>query len=93
MSSLQENDDKLVWNFNNKGRYTVKLANKYDMETLVNDEQYRISVDWMRMWKIRVSQRRKVFLWRELRGVLPTHVSLQVRGIPCSDICPHCEST
>ena len=92
MPSLQENEDKVIWKFNSKGHYTVKSAYRYAMESLVNNEEYRILGDWMRMWKMRIPQKCKVFLWRVLRGVLPTCMRQQDRGVPCSDIFPHCET-
>lgn len=37
-SSSPENEDKLLWKFNIKGHYTVKLAYCYVMETLNDNE-------------------------------------------------------
>ena len=33
-----------------------------------------------------------MFLWRALRGGLPTRMRLQDRGVPCTDSCPFCET-
>lgn len=60
--------------------YTVKSAYIYAMETLIDNAEYRVSGDWMRMWNLHIPQRIKVFLWRVLRGVLPTRMRLQDRG-------------
>lgn len=47
----------------------------------------------MRMWRLRIPQRIKVFPWRALRGVLPTRIKLQEKCVPCTRIrCPHCET-
>jgi len=59
MPSFQENEDKLIWKFNSKGHYTVKSAYRYAMESLVNNEEYRIPGDWMRMWKMQIPQKCK----------------------------------
>lgn len=75
-----DGSDKLIWKFNNKGMYTVKSAYMYAMETLIDNAEYRVSSDWMRMWNLHIPQRIKVFLWRVLRGVLPTRMRLQDRG-------------
>jgi hypothetical protein len=72
--------DKLIWKFNNKGHYTVKSAYRYAMETLIDNVEYRVPGDWTRMWNLHIPQRIKVFLWRLLRGVLPTRMRLQDRG-------------
>ena len=50
------------------------------METLVNNEEYRVPSEWLRMWRLCIPQRIKVFLWRMLRGVLPTRMRLQDKG-------------
>ena len=63
------------------------------MESLIDNEEYRISGDWMRMWNLQLPQRVKVFLWQALRGVLPTRMRLQDRGVPCTDCFPHYESS
>lgn len=75
-----DGSDKLIWKFNNKGMYTVKSAYMYAMETLIDNAEYRVSDDWMRMWNLHIPQRIKVFLWRVLRGVLPMRMRLQDRG-------------
>jgi hypothetical protein len=44
----EENEDKLVRKFNNKGYY------RYAMESLVvvNNEEYMVPRDWMKLWKL-----------------------------------------
>lgn len=83
-----DGSDKLIWKFNNKGMYTVKSAYMYAMETLIDNAEYRVSGDWMRMWNLHIPQRIKVFLWRVLRGVLPTRMRLQDRGGPLFGLLP-----
>jgi len=48
-TSNPEGEDKLILKFNKRGFYTVKLAYRYAMESLIDNEEYRISGDWMRM--------------------------------------------
>lgn len=83
-----DGSNKLIWKFNNKGMYTVKSAYMYAMETLIDNAEYRVSGDWMRMWNLHIPQRIKVFLWRVLRGVLPTRMRLQDRGGPLFGLLP-----
>ncbi|MCH82487.1 RNA-directed DNA polymerase (Reverse transcriptase), partial [Trifolium medium] len=85
-------EDRMVWRFNNKGIYTVKSAYRYAMETLVDNEEYRAPGNWLDMWKLKIPQRVKIFLWRMLMGCLPTRVRLQSKGVDCSENCPHCEN-
>lgn len=63
------------------------------MENLIDNEEYRISGDWMRMWNLQLSQRVKVFQKRDFRGVLPMRMRLQDRGVSCTYCCPHCENS
>jgi len=88
----REGEDKRIWKFSQQGHYTVKSAYRYAMETLVDNEEYRIPGEWNIIWKMKLPQRVKVFLWRALRGVLPTRMRLQDKGVPCTDSCPHCET-
>ncbi|AES94417.1 hypothetical protein MtrunA17_Chr5g0400381 [Medicago truncatula] len=44
------------------------------------------------MLKVRFLNRFKVFKWRVLRGVFPTRIRLQDRGVPCTDGYPQCEA-
>jgi ribonuclease HI len=85
--------DHKVWKFNNKGSYTVKSAYRYSMETLVDNEEYRVPGEWMHIWNLKIPQRVKIFMWRVLRGCLPTRDKLQRKGVQCTDLCPHCETT
>jgi hypothetical protein len=86
-------EDKRIWKFNNKGHYTVKSAYRYTMENLIDNEAYRVPGNWMLIWNLRIPQRVKIFLWRVVRGCLPTRDRLQRKGIQCTDLCPHCETT
>jgi len=88
----REGEDKLIWKFDPKGNYTVKSAYRYAIETLVDNEEYRVGGEWLKMWKLQIPHKIKVFLWRALRGVLPMQMRLQDRGVPCTGICPFCET-
>ncbi|RHN48105.1 hypothetical protein MtrunA17_Chr7g0260151 [Medicago truncatula] len=61
--TMATEEDKLIWKFNNRGNYTVKSAYRYAMETLIDNEEYRVPGEWEKMWKLRFPQRVKVFLW------------------------------
>jgi len=38
----REGEDKRIWKFNSQGFYTVKSAYRYAMETLIDNEEYRV---------------------------------------------------
>jgi len=63
------------------------------MESLIDNEEYQISEDSMRMWNSQLPQRVKVFLLWDFRGVLPMRMRLQDRGVACIDCYPHCKNS
>jgi hypothetical protein len=85
-------DDKRAWKYTNKGTYTVKSAYRYAMETLIDNDEYRIPGDWNGLWSLQIPQRIKIFLWRIVRGCFPARDRLQRRGVQCTDACPFCEN-
>jgi hypothetical protein len=83
-----EREDKIIWKFNSKGSYTVKSTYRYAMETLVDNEEYRILGEWTSLSRMKIPQKIKVFLWRMLRGVLPTRMHLQDKDVSCNNSFP-----
>jgi hypothetical protein len=84
-------EDKCVWKFTSHGEYSVRSAYHYIMENLVDNSDLRVTGNWMRIWKMQVPQKIKVFLWRAARGCLPTRERLRTRGVQYTDRCVHCE--
>jgi len=55
-------EDIREWKYNNKGIYTVKSAYWFAMETLIDNEEYRISGELMeQLWNLKIPQRVKYF--------------------------------
>jgi len=50
----KEGEDKRIWKFSQQGHYTVKSAYRYAMETLVDNEEYRIPGEWNIVWKMKL---------------------------------------
>jgi len=88
----RDGEDRLISKFNRHGIYTVRPTYRYATETLVDNVEYQVSREWLKMWSLKIPQRVKVFLWRAMRGVLPTRIPLQDRGVPCTYCCPFCET-
>jgi hypothetical protein len=84
-------DDKLIWNDNPHGNYSVKsgynllcnISGRTDIAISQND--------WSSLWKINAPPKAKHLLWRICRGCLPTRVRLQERHVPCPIACPLCD--
>ena len=85
--------DKQFWQFTTHGNYNVNSAYHYVMEHLVNNRGWRMEGSWLKLWRLKIPQKVKVFLWRAARECLPTRCRLQTRGVHCSDRCVHCNSS
>ncbi|KAL6204988.1 hypothetical protein ACLB2K_022254 [Fragaria x ananassa] len=95
--SCRAPSDRLVWHFDKRGRYNVKsgywawrLASKAtdqasSSSNAIGGEQGRY---WSCLWKINVSAKIKMFVWRLLRDIIPTRVALANRKVNVSDM--HC---
>ena len=69
--------DKLIWIPESIGCFSVKSAYK---ELIPNPPvQVQSDVNWSKIWKIRGSERLKMFLWRVVVNALPTRENLMCR--------------
>ncbi|XVF51873.1 hypothetical protein PTKIN_Ptkin04bG0219100 [Pterospermum kingtungense] len=84
--------DMRVWNFNNRGLYTVKSGYHLAMELLELDGHFGISGDWQHIWSLQVPPKVRSFLWRLARDCLPHRINLQKKGITVSSLCAVCNS-
>ena len=75
--SLGSDKDVLKW-ANNKSIYSTKLAT----ELLWHSSP---QIDWKFVWKLKVPQKIKLFLWKVHLGILPTKSLLASRGVISSD--------
>lgn len=86
--------DRLIWEGNNKGRYTTKdgcrelvQANSVPVQYLQNKKDA-----WGRIWSCRcVIPRVQVFLWRAVHGALAVSDELHKRISQINLICQRCE--
>jgi hypothetical protein len=61
------------------------------METLVDNSDLRMEGNQIKLWRLKVPKKVKVFMWRVARGCLPTWCRLQTRGVQCSKRYVMCE--
>ncbi|CAN1128838.1 Uncharacterized mitochondrial protein AtMg00310 [Linum perenne] len=90
----EEMDDKLIWKFAPSGAYTVHSGyevasgkfsiNKVFGPTSMWDEQF-----WKNVWTLPVQPKLKIFLWKIIRGILPTRANL-AKKITLVNECPVC---
>lgn len=91
--------DCYVWPFTNSGQYNSKSGYRclYDMRRRNNasaDSSAWIYKDynvWNMVWNLDLPERIKVFIWKCLKGILPTKKNLATRTIGFSPSCPLCD--
>lgn len=45
---------------------------------------------WQRLWRLKLPEKIKMFLWRASKDILPCNVNLVKRCTPISVMCPRC---
>jgi hypothetical protein len=83
-------EDKLVWKFDNHGRYTVKSGYNNYIKSKAMENSLRMEGEWTALWRAAAPPKTKHLLWRICRGCLPTRVRLRGRHVPCPSECPLC---
>ena len=76
--------DQYVWHFTKSGEYTVKTGYHVLTQLLGVHSQLSQEGDWSNIWALKALPQIKNFLWRMCRGVLPTKLQLQSKGIDVS---------
>ncbi|KAL0009952.1 hypothetical protein SO802_005060 [Lithocarpus litseifolius] len=88
--------DKLIWIHNRNGKYSVKSGYHLTRQILRADEWTECSSGlvgmdvWMKLWKLNVPCKIKIFGWRACQNILPTRVNLAQRKIienTCCELC------
>lgn len=90
--------DVRVWNYTKHGHYVVKsgyyLAQRIQKQTelsRVGQSSSTVDDNWDWIWKIKMPNKIKIFLWRVLKSSLPTLDALNRRGLNTNDMCPVCK--
>lgn len=69
-------EDKLLWVSNNSRGFSVQECYKVAYFSVGSQSDYRI---WDQLWKSKLHERLKMFLWRMLANVIPTREVLLQR--------------
>lgn len=91
-------EDKLIWGMSSNGLFSVKSAYYLAVQRKkqMGVEQSNISRDFLRsqcIWKMRVPQSVKIFIWKAINEALPTKRNLFHRRITEIALCPICEQS
>ncbi|GAU21365.1 hypothetical protein TSUD_189520 [Trifolium subterraneum] len=89
VSSVRE--DKVVWDEERNGCYSVKSGYKLVMRYLIGSDKYHVLGNWNGIWKAQAPHKARHLLWRLCRGCLPTRSRLLERRVECTLNCPVCD--
>lgn len=91
----KQNDDKLIWHYDQRGQYLVKsgyqvaLKQKHpDLPSCSNSH----SSHWNSIWKMAVPEKVKIFLWRAAKDLLPTAENLWKKKVVQEATCQICRN-
>jgi hypothetical protein len=76
-------EDKLVWNDNMHGQYSVKSGYNVLLESIGKGVKPTSQWQWNNIWKIQAPSKAKHLLWRICKGCIPTQSRLQDRCVQC----------
>ncbi|GAU38215.1 hypothetical protein TSUD_226360 [Trifolium subterraneum] len=84
-------EDKVVWEEERNGCYSVKSGYKLAMRYLIGSDKYHVMGNWNGIWKAQAPHKARHLLWRLCRGCLPTRSRLLERRVECTLNCPVCD--
>jgi hypothetical protein len=58
----------MVWKLNRNGKYLVKMAYYHLMEIVIDNGSQRVQGDWIKIWKLKVPNKIKLFIWTCAHG-------------------------
>jgi ribonuclease HI len=83
-------EDKLVWQEEQNGEYTVKSGYRILMQAKEEGRRRGMEGSWRCLWQIRAPPKAKHILWRICRDCLPTRTQLRQHHVPCPVACELC---
>ncbi|GAU30401.1 hypothetical protein TSUD_364470 [Trifolium subterraneum] len=89
VSSIRE--DKVVWEEERNGCYSVKSGYQLAMRNIICSDKYHVMGNWNGIWKAQAPHKARHLLWRLCRGCLPTRSRLLERRVECTLNCPVCD--
>ncbi|CAN1810344.1 Putative ribonuclease H protein At1g65750 [Linum perenne] len=84
------NEDERVWHFGDTGVYTVRSGYRVIMDRLIDTSPLKVTGAWRELWSVQVQPKVSNLLWRAARGVVPTRMALQTKGISVPMCCGTC---
>lgn len=93
--SCTNRPDKVIWRGSANGLFTVKSAYHMAKEMELNrkagsSQGGGFGELWRSIWKLRIPNAEKHFLWKACKEILPTKANLTQRHVLDDDMCPIC---
>ncbi|KAL6522139.1 hypothetical protein OROMI_032016 [Orobanche minor] len=82
--------DRLMWNFEKNGIYSAKTGYIEWMKHIERAYVTPRENKWKWAWKLNVSPKVQLFVWRVLKGILPTNVNLIIKFVNVEPGCVGC---
>ncbi|XP_057444624.1 uncharacterized protein LOC130736864 [Lotus japonicus] len=93
LEGLQQ-QDSLVWAATQNGLFTVRSAyhciRDWEEQGVASSSESSSDVAWNRLWQLKIAPRYAHFVWRIIKGIVPTRQKLWNRGVRCPFSCPRC---
>jgi len=80
-------DDTFIWHHNKNGTYTTKSNYNW---LLSSQEAHTDNTSWTWIWRQKIPEKYKFFIWLTYHNSIPTLSLLHHRNIAPSAICTHC---
>ncbi|KAH6788014.1 hypothetical protein C2S52_007566 [Perilla frutescens var. hirtella] len=94
--SLTERADLIAWNHTKNDNYSVRSG--YWVAMKIKDALLSIASSssnnietWQWFWKLPIPPRIKIFLWRCMKGTIPTKTNLVRKYVEIDQSCPRCD--
>ena len=83
-------EDRILWHYDREGEYSVKSG--YNLVVQIRDYEFAVSSrddsgEWAAVWKLHVSPKVQIFLWRALLNILPTMDKLKSKRVVLDSKC------
>ncbi|XP_026435095.1 uncharacterized protein LOC113332802 [Papaver somniferum] len=85
----QQGSDRIIWEPSRNGEFSVKSTYK----ALSNIQQHAYlpsGMNWKSLWKTDAPHKINLFIWKCLKGIVPTRVILSKYNSSIDTICPRC---
>ncbi|CAL4911193.1 unnamed protein product [Urochloa decumbens] len=84
---LSQQPDNITWRFSPDGEYTAQSAYKVQFIGSIREPR------WKKIWKVKVEQKCRFFIWLLLQLRLPTADRILRRGGQANPVCQLCHTT